>query len=343
MTSATPPIEASAFQAGRTGGGWGDLRRVLRSCASLTLIWAVIWLAAYWADRSLPYTKPGSDIIYNAKSNYIENHKIFTADKPVKVLVLGNSKVLSGFIPDQFDRQVQGATSFNVGLPNSYYFLPQLKAMLADGNIPTHVLYMVEWRDPQDEKSNVFHYLPSDQKIMDRLFPFRAFVRDAAIFLMRSREFGGPLGSYRHGEEQVRKMEEARGYYFIEGQSRFADHRLPSDFHLNGDNAELVEYRTGATNTESFHELKVLADQYHFKIVVMPYYLRQGERGTPGRNVQIANALRPYPEFAVQGDEYFLFENRFFSDIAHLNHEGAQLYTSKIAELMNAELAGEHR
>lgn len=338
MTSAAQPLgESYVSEAAKPSA----IRRTLRSFTGLALIWAAIWLLANWVNRKLPYLKPGSDTMYEAKSNYLATHQIFAPGKPVKVLVLGNSKILSGFIPDQFDREVPGASSFNAGLPASYYFLPQLNAMLRDGNVPTHVLYMVEWRDLQREPRNMWHYLPPDKQIMDTLFPFRAFARNASIFLLRSRAFGGPIESYRHSEEQIAKMEAARGYYFIEGQSRFADHRLPANFHLAGDKGGLVEYRTGATGTKSFAELKALADRYHFKIIVMPYYMRQGERGDPGRNLQIAEALRPFREFAVQGDEYYLFENRYFSDTAHLNPEGAELYTSKIAALMNAELAAE--
>ena len=55
----------------------------------------------------------------------------------------------------------------------------------------------------------------------------------------------------------------------------------------------------------SFRELKALADQYHFKIIVMPYYLRRGERGEPGVNQQMLTAFQSNLEFRVQGDEYF--------------------------------------
>ena len=178
---------------------------------------------------------------------------------------------------------------------------------------------------------------------MNGLFPFRLLLRDASLFLLRSRNLGGPVASYHHAEDEVAKMAHARGYYFIESQSRFPDHRLPPNFHLAGENESVVEYRKPAPRSASFRELKALADRYRFKIVVMPYYLRQGERGRPGKNQAMVTVSQSNSEFRVAGDEYFLFENRYFSDTAHLNPEGARMYTSLLAELMNGELGSECR
>ena len=299
------------------------------------------WLSSYVAesgrrgDRSL---KPGHEIIYDAKAQYMQTHSIFAPDKPIKVLALGNSKVLSGFIPDQFDREVPGVTSFNAALPNATIFLPQLESLLAYGNIPTHVLYMISWIDPPAVKKSIFHFLPSDKHIIDTLFPFRMIVRDGAVFFLRSKNFGGLSAFYRHAEQTIAQMLEARGYYFIEQQSRFSDHRLPADFRLDSDNSAVVEYRHPHIDTQAFYKLQSLADQHGFQVIVMPYYMRQGERGFPGVNQSMVDALRPYHRFRVLGDDYLLFDNRYFSDTAHLNREGAQLYTSLVAKLIQTEL-----
>ena len=214
----------------------GDLRRALRACGGLALICAVVWIAAYWADRRLPYIRPGSEIMYIAKTRYMETHPLFAPDKPLKVLVLGNSKVMSGFIPEQFDREVPGATSFNAGFPNAYHFLPQLKAMLANGQVPTHLPVHGGVARSRRAKNVAFPFPAPDREIMDTLFPFRMVVRDGAIFLMRSKKFGGPRASSGTPENQARKMEQARGYYFIENTSRYAGQSLPADFHLASDN-----------------------------------------------------------------------------------------------------------
>jgi hypothetical protein len=74
------------------------------------------------------------------------------------------------------------------------------------------------------------------------------------------------------------------------------------------------------------------------KFLIVPYYVRMPEHGAPGVNTRMVEALKRYPEFRVLGDEYLRFPNRYFSDTAHLNPEGAELYTSEIARLIKDEL-----
>lgn len=341
MSSAAQRIGVVSFGPEREAvppKGRDEASRAVRSCFALALIWGLLWLGAWWASEKLPYIKPGGDIIYSAKVQYMQTHSIFAPGKPIKVLALGDSRVLSGFIPDQFDYEVPGVTSFNAGLPNATTFIPLLENLLAHGNVPTHVLFMFPWIDPPAAKKSIFHFLPSDKDIINTLFPFRMIVRNGVVFLLRSKRFGGPSAFYRHAEKEVAKMYNARGYYFIESQSLFADHRLPADFRLVSDNSAVVEYRDANIDTHSFRKLKNLANQHRFKILVMPSYLRQGTRGRPGVNQGMVDALRPYNEFRVLGDDYCLFDNRYFSDTAHLNPEGAQMYTSIITKLMQVEL-----
>ena len=76
---------------------------------------------------------------------------------------------------------------------------------------------------PAPAKAVSFQFLPPDLDIVGALFPFRMVLRNGAVFLLRSRQFDGPVATYRHAETQVRKMYADRGYYFIEDQSRFLD------------------------------------------------------------------------------------------------------------------------
>ena len=102
-----------------------------------------------------------------------------------------------------------------------------------------------------------------------------------------------------------------------------------------------MEYRDPASSSRSFAVLKSIADRYGIKLLVVPYYLRMGERGAPGVNKAMVEALQPYPEFRVLGDEYLRFPNRYFSDTGHLNPEGAELYTAEMAKLVKDELVAE--
>ena len=316
-----------------------EVSRAFLSCSMLVLILLLLYLGIMQISEKLPYIKPGSDVMYAAKSKYLQNHLIFTVDKPIKVLALGNSKVMSGFIPDQFDHEVPGVVSYNAGFPNATTF--KLEEWLKRGNVPTHVLYMIPWRDSLAEKKSLFRFLPSDESIINALFPFHMIVHDVVFFIVHSHKFGGLLASYQYAKKQVTIMHRDRGYYFIEDQSRFSDYRVPDNFHFIDDDASVVKYREANIHTHAFQELKHLADQYGFKIIVMPYYLRKGERGAAGMNHSMIEALRPYNEFHVVGKDYLLLDNHYFSDAAHLNPDGAQLFTHIIANLMREELNSE--
>jgi hypothetical protein len=191
------------------------------------------------------------------------------------------------------------------------------------------------------ERRTFFRFTASDRDLMDKLFPFRQLVRNGAVFLLRSRQFGGLRNFYQQGERAEAQMLRDRGYFFISDQSRFPDHRLPEDFKLDSDDPIHPVYRAPAISSHSFQELHALASRYGIQVLVVPYYLRQGERPAPGVNQQMVEALKPYPEFRVIGDEYLLYGNRYFSDIAHLNPDGAAMYTNYLADTVNRELESE--
>jgi len=320
-----------------------ELSRFFYSAFSFLLICAGIWIFCFYANKNLPDIRPGVDVINSAKTDYLKNHLIFSPNKPIKVLVFGDSKVLSGFIPKQFDHEVHGATSYNVGFGGTSIFIPQLQKLLCRGVIPTHVLVMVPWFDSPVEKKSFFHFLPRDEKIINVLFPFHLLIRNTLVFLLRSKQYGGPLGFYHYAEAEVENMYRDHGYFFIYDQSRFPNERLPKNFHLESDNSKLIKYRDPDINSKAFHKLKDLADQYKFKIIVMPYYLRQRERGQVGINYAMVNALKPYHEFSVMSKDYFLFHDHYFSDTEHLNPSGAKMYTEIIVNLMKNELANERK
>jgi hypothetical protein len=174
---------------------------------------------------------------------------------------------------------------------------------------------------------------------MDDLFPFRHLVRNGWVFLVRSRSFGGIANFYRRGQSEQAQMLRDHGYFFISDQSRFPNDQLPADFRLDKDAPNRVIYRSPNLSTNAFRDLHELAVQYGIKILIVPYYLREGELAPPGMNQELASALRPYPEFTVVGNEYELLDNRYFSDIAHLNPAGARVYTGLLSGIVNKELA----
>ena len=317
-----------------------EVRRALQASAVFLAIFGVIWTVVFAVSQHLPYIQPGSDIVYSAKMDVLHTGRVLDMSKPVRVLIFGDSRVLAGFNVSSFERELGEASAYNCGLPATREFVNELTSLVERGQVPTHVLIAVSWEDTVQRPRSFFHFITSDRVLMDKLFPFRHFVRNLALFILRSPKFGGIDRYYEHGREVTNLMQRGRGYYFIDSQSRFAGNRLPDDFTIMGD-SDAVEYRSPATSSQSFAALKAIADRYSIKLLVVPYYLRMPERGAPGVNTRMVEALRPYPEFRVLGDEYLRFPNRYFSDTSHLNPEGAELYTSAIAKLMKNELVAE--
>jgi hypothetical protein len=317
-----------------------EVLRALKTLGIFGAICGAIGAVFFWVNQHLPYIQPGSDIVYSTKVHMLRTENVLDMSKPVRVLVFGDSKALAGFNTAFFERELPGVSAYNCGLPASREFIDELTAMVDRGQVPTHILVSVSWEDPPQRRLSFFHFIPSDRALMDELFPFRHFLRNLALFVLRSPKFGGLGSYYEHGREVNSVMQSGRGYYFIDAQSRFAGNRLPDDFTMMGD-SQSVEYRKPATSSENFAALRAIADRYGIKILVVPYYRRIPERGDPGVNTKMVEALRPFPEFRVLGDEYLRYPNRYFSDTGHLNPEGADLYTAEIARLMKDELVAE--
>lgn len=173
-----------------------------------------------------------------------------------------------------------------------------------------------------------------DGDIMQRVFPFRQLPRDASLFLMRSITRGGPRAYYRHCEELVSGLRADRGYFFIEGQSHFPDHRLPNGFSLASDLPHAVASRTADLRQPIFQKLVELGNRQQIQLWFVPIYYRAGEYASPSAtNIGLESALRPYPCFRVLGPDYYLLPSECFSDPVHLNRKGAREYTGRLAEL----------
>ena len=323
-----------------TSADKAEVRRALRVCAGFLFLCGIVWLAAFWADQHLLYIKPGSEIMSAAKVEYARTGTLFDMSKNVRVLVIGNSKIMSGFLPAQFERDVPQSSAYNYGKPQ-VQSMDELAVILRRGQIPTHVLFAVDWRDVAVPSRSVFHPIVSDQVLIDELFPFRHLIRNGMVFLMRSHSFGGIRNFYHLGQESVAQMNRDQGYFFIAEQSRFPGHRLPANFRLDSDDPASVIYRQPNLSSHSFQQLHDLSLKYGFKVLVIPYYRRNGESGSPGVNKGLVSALQPYDNFKVLGDEYYLFDNSYFSDLMHLNLEGAEMYTGLLTGLVRQELAQE--
>jgi len=317
--------------------------KILAPPAAFVALLSVMWVLLDLTWISLPYVRPGADVIYAAKQQWAQNLTLFQPDVHDRVVLFGNSKAMTGFIPELFDSQVHGPAaasgiSYNFGLPDSVRFVDTLQTLAARDQAPNTVFLTFSWQEPDASDSpSPFHFLDQDGAIMDALFPFRALPRDLVLFATIAPTHGGLKAYYSEGEAAVAQMRADRGYYFIAGQSHFEGDRLPDDFRVETDQPTQPYARHISPTGAAFAALRQLAAQAHIRFYFVPQFFRVGEFAPAPSGDQPdpteVNDLQRYPEFAVLGPPYVLLPNKYFSDPEHLNPEGARVYTSLLSSL----------
>ncbi len=310
--------------------------RLFVSAAKTLLVLGVFWVLFYTVHELLPYVKSGVDVIYEAKTNEMCNTLEFPKGAKYKVVVCGDSKILSGFIPSLFDCVNAEIRSYNLGLPNASNFLFVIENLVQRGQIPTHVFLTVNW--PEDQENNRPFALPNDGLIVKKLFPFRKLPRNLTLFLLHSRIRGGVTRFYKFSRDCKEKMLADRGYYFIEEQSEFPDHRLPEGFKVQDDMPDKVWRRNFSKNSSIFKRLIELHEKYNINFYIMPTYYRRGSRAQCFEKSENADVFNGCSGLYVLGPEYYLFSNEYFSDAVHVNPKGAELYTKKLYQLFQENI-----
>ena len=309
----------------------GVARSVLTRLARFAALGLVAWGAFYAVHLGLPGLRTGADQVVARKLELLDGGDLFPAQARTRLAVFGNSRVLAGFVPDRFDEAFgDDVASYNLGLPGTESFVPELARLVHSGSPPTHVVLTGPWND--GGQPTVFDRFRDDDRIATQLFPFRRLVRDGTLFVLRSGRHGGPAAYYRHGVEILEEVRRDRGYHFIESQSHYPDHRLPDGFRLESDDATLAWARTFPRAGYELSELTRLRAAAGFRIAVVPLYMRPGERRCAAANAGEAQALAGI-DVELLGPECWTFQTRLFSDPVHLNREGARIYTAKLAEL----------
>jgi len=314
-------------------GSYTELKRILASGSRVLFLLAILWLTFYLCSRMLPGIRPAQLIVYEAKVHDLCHSVQFTENNKNKILIFGDSRILSGFIPELFDDSDGVTRSFNFGLPATVHFLSVLEDIVQGGQVPTHVFLTVGWS--QNNNDILDDTSPDERKqLIDSLFPFRMLPRDLTLFLIRSRSRGGITKYYRFGTQCVKNMLADRGYYFIEGQSKYPNHQLPEGYRLKKDQPDRVLLRRFDIGSRIFERLRELHDQYGINFYIVPYYYRKGAYAEPPAQSSNAEVFKKYKGFRVLGPEYYLFPNKYFSDPAHLNPEGAEVYTKELRRLL---------
>ena len=314
-----------------------SVRRAARSVFGLLVLGGVVWVLCQTLYLALPYTRSGANVIYDAKVDLMRKSiggtSLFAKDAKHKVLVLGTSKVLSGFVPTVFDEVLgDGTSSFNGGLPGEERFMNNLATCLSGPDRPDVVLLTMPWSDVAKTGDDV--HRGGDGEIMDAIFPFRHMPRDLCLFLIRSRSRGGLKAYYQSSGRTVTDMTANRGYYFIEGQSHFENNLLPDDFVLESDRPEIPLLRTGTAEAAQFKRLCELLETHKVKAYYVPLYYRRHEFAPAAPNAEWQTVVAKCPNLSAIGPDYWQFDNAQFADPVHLNPAGAEAYTRQLAELL---------
>jgi hypothetical protein len=317
-------------------------RKVAWFVARCLLGFAIPWILFYGVFQSLPYLSSGSDIIYRAKLDREFNGSIFPANASARrVLIFGDSRVLTGFIPDQFDGLATAdglnLSSYNSGYPARTAFMPALKEISENKlNTPDILLLTFPWRSTH---FNAFRPLPEDHDIVDQLFPFRYLPRDILSFLILSWEHGGVFNFYRNGPLQAAKMIQDRGYYFLADMSHYPNKTLPDSASLTSDMPHKVDLRVADPASDELTELNRIIQEHHMQCYFVPLPLRAGTLAQgPEIDRSFADLLERSTPCKLLGPDYYLYPNHMFSDYIHLNPEGAKIYTEAIYRLLAKKL-----
>jgi len=309
----------------------------------------------YVIDASSVY-KDGAAIICESKRHLVRSNQI-NNNKRINTFFIGNSKILTGLIPDYFDMDLNGAvTSFNLSLPalpvGPHYYC--LKDYIKNNTPPQYiVIYLSTYRGMIDSMAGklVRYYCNQGSMSFHELLSYSIFFRDPWILIyhiLPQLMFSDFVDSYtfnnlfhkddiikirEHNMTLLTRMVKDRGYYFIEEQARFPDKALPEDFsedmHPNQtrpifdvDSDIFLDKFFRFTSSEG---IKVL--------LIEPPYRRGQYSQFSEIPAQYKAILQRYDNVYIAPDGWKtkFYENRYFSDPTHLNHEGAILYTREIA------------
>lgn len=318
-------------------------RSMRRSFGNFLLAATAVWLLLFGVYRAFPLIQNGAAVIAQYKRSVAQTSKMFGSDDQLRIVSFGNSKVLAGFRPSVFDSELDLRTSaYNLAIPGDKKFLDLLESCLMHGNRPTHVFLQVLPKSAA-QSNFLWSILLDNKRMVNFLFPFRSFVRDAIIFLFESRSAGGPFSQYKAYEAQVKEISVERGYHFIKSQSHYPGDRLPDEYRLPTDKPHEILKRDIDTADPQFAKLMQLAEKFDFQVLLVPVVLRRGEFAEPPpTDLDAALLLKPHPRAHVIGPPYLIYDPAEFSDPVHLNIPGANRYSKQVATLFRDWLNREH-
>lgn len=329
-------IESTAFRAG-----------LFRPLGLFLFGFLILYGFFIGLQHAFPYLSAGSEVVFQAKLRDEARGAVFPrSTSATKIVVFGNSTILAGLVAKHFDALAKAdgldTYTYNSGFPGVAEFIPQLKTLVASGNVPDVVLLTKPW-EPR-RQSSIFKLPLSDNELADEIFPFRHFIRDAASFAFTSRAREGLLAFYRKASENIAQMQKDQGYYFISEQSHYPNERLPENFHMADDRPNLKGFREADASSPELVELNAILRAHSIKCLYVPFPQRGGSLGEPApTDMGFQQILESHTPCKLLGPDYYRYPNRDLSDQTHLNHIGSRIYTEDLYRLVKPYLAKDSR
>lgn len=319
--------------------------RIFKTTGAAMLPFVALYALFMLIHTRFPYIEAGAELVAQLKHNLARTGRPFEKSASLSVMAFGDSHMLAGFIPSVFDQQlaaagIAGVTSYNFGLPGDPRFVDDLEAMAARGTAPKLVLLILPWPATAGQSPSLFRFMDNDAEIVSTLFPFRQLIRDFTI--MATESHGSPSVFRQHYLENARTVHQVeidREYYFIGRQSHFANDELPSDLKVSTDRPDSVAARD-LPRGPVFQRVVSLLNAHNIRCVFIPMPVREGQWAPPPPiNSQAVQTLANQPALGIAGPDYLFYPNRLFSDVTHLNRQGADIYTRAMAALVAQWLA----
>jgi hypothetical protein len=310
----------------------------LRRLSYIIALGIAFYIGLFTIHKIFPYIGVGSQIVTDEKLHFVNTESIFPPNAKRRLVIFGDSRVLSGFIPALFDELSRGTIySYNLAIPDNQMFIPLMENIINKKQIPTDIFITIPWQELP--KKNPLMFIDNDNEIIKKLVPFRYLIRNLVIFWHRSRYRGGIRKLYDEGKHSAKEVLENRGYYFIAGQSFYKNDELPDDFSFISDQPDKFYFRGVPPKNELYKQLTQMLEAHSINAYFVPIYARIGAyKPNPEPNVEFTQAFENNSRIQVIGPDYFSFPNKLFSDPVHLNRNGAKVYTTKLWELYSKHL-----
>jgi hypothetical protein len=319
----------------------------IKSALLILCGFAALWAAFFFLSRDKPFISNGADVIKEKKKEFEAQGKTFKNGRPgLRLAIFGDSKVLSGFIPDDFDalarRDSLSVNSFNSGFPGQTEFLDELNTMLDQENPPDVVLLTKLW-EHRARHVSFFNLSIGDNQLASEFFPFRFYMRDVARFVAESHRHGGILALYRYTKDACNQVQAARGYYYIKELKVLPDGKLPPAWSLPSDNPREIVTRKADFDSAELDRLNTMLERRHVLCFYVPGHMRSTEAApAPSNDTEFELQLERHSRCRALGPDYFSYSPILYSDDIHLNPDGAKVYTEDLYKLVAPRLGRSH-